>query len=185
MVNYNLGKIYKIIDNTNENIYIGSTCEPTLARRLSKHVWSFKFYKEGGKTNFVTSFTIIENENYDIVLLENCICQSKDQLHTRERYYIESMKCVNKVIPTRTDKEYRESENVKLAQKEYWQSEKGKEIKRKKDKRYRLKHDDEVKKHKKEKFECKCGGKYTKCHEQEHYRTVKHQSYLTLELDGK
>ena len=36
MVNYQLGKIYKIVDNTNGNIYIGSTCEPTLARRLAK-----------------------------------------------------------------------------------------------------------------------------------------------------
>ena len=183
MVNYNLAKVYKIVDNTNENIYIGSTCEPTLARRLAKHVWGFKYYKES-KTNFVTSFTIIENGNYDIVLLENCICQSKDQLHTRERYYIESMKCVNKVIPTRTDKEYRESENVKLAQKEYWQSEKGKAIKSEKDKRYKIKNAEKINKYKGEKHQCKCGGKYTKCHEQEHFRTKRHQKYLTSELDG-
>ena len=36
VVNYQLGKIYKIVDNTNGNIYIGSTCETTLARRLNK-----------------------------------------------------------------------------------------------------------------------------------------------------
>ena len=70
MVNYQLGKIYKIIDNTNNNIYVGSTCEPTLAHRLAGHVRNYKNWKTG-KTNFITSFKIIENQNYCIVLLEN------------------------------------------------------------------------------------------------------------------
>ena len=47
MVNYQDGKIYKIVDNTNNNVYIGSTCEPTLARRLAKHVGHYKFWKNG------------------------------------------------------------------------------------------------------------------------------------------
>jgi hypothetical protein len=45
MPNYQLGKIYKIVDNTNNNIYVGSTCEPTLARRLSGHTRNFKNWK--------------------------------------------------------------------------------------------------------------------------------------------
>lgn len=35
MVNYSFAKVYKIVDNTNGNIYVGSTCEPTLARKLA------------------------------------------------------------------------------------------------------------------------------------------------------
>ena len=68
MPDYQLGKIYKIVDNTNKNIYVGSTCEPTLARRLAKHVNTFKDWKKGGKCHFVTSFKIIENQNFDIFL---------------------------------------------------------------------------------------------------------------------
>ena len=37
MVNYQLGKIYKLVDNTNGNIYIGSTCLPYLSSRLAGH----------------------------------------------------------------------------------------------------------------------------------------------------
>lgn len=44
MVNYQLGKIYKIVDNVTGKIYIGSTCEPTLARRLVKHRSDYKRY---------------------------------------------------------------------------------------------------------------------------------------------
>ena len=43
MVNYQNGKIYKIIDYTNDNIYIGSTCEK-LCRRIQKHKASYKCY---------------------------------------------------------------------------------------------------------------------------------------------
>ena len=51
MPNYQLGKIYKIVDNTNNNIYVGSTCEPTLARRLSSHVRDYHVWKNGKRTN--------------------------------------------------------------------------------------------------------------------------------------
>jgi len=61
-----------------------------------------------------------------ITLVEKYRCETKDELHARERYYIENNKCVNKVIPTRTTKEYNDSENGKEAKKRYRQSEHGK-----------------------------------------------------------
>ena len=106
MVNYQLGKIYKIVDNTNEYIYIGSTCEPNLSRRLSKHVSNYKRFLSK-KQRYVTSFDIIKNNNYEIILVELYPCNTKDELHSRERFYIQSMAwVVNKTIPTRTLKEY-------------------------------------------------------------------------------
>ena len=95
MVNYNLGKIYKIVDNTNDNIYIGSTCEPTLSRRLAKHVSNFNGYKRG-KDKFMTSFKILENGDYDIILIEDFPCDNKNQLFARERYWTDNINCVNK-----------------------------------------------------------------------------------------
>ena len=95
MVNYEFAKIYKIVDNTNGNIYIGSTCEPTLARRLASHRQNYKRYLEN-KHNFLTSFNILKNDNYEIVLLEECKdITTKDQLYKRERHYIENNDCVN------------------------------------------------------------------------------------------
>ena len=46
MPNYQDGKIYKIVFNITDECYIGSTCEPTVARRLAGHV---KSYIEYGK----------------------------------------------------------------------------------------------------------------------------------------
>jgi hypothetical protein len=126
MNKYNRGKIYKIVDNTNGNVYIGSTCEPTLARRLTKHRGHYKEYLKGG--NYTTSFKILENNNYSIVLLEEFPCETKDQLLARERYYIDNNDCVNKYIPTRTNKEYREQNKDKIKQKmkEYYEQNKDK-----------------------------------------------------------
>jgi hypothetical protein len=84
MVNYyySLGKIYKIVCNTTGKVYIGSTCCPRLCRRLTKHREDYnRFLKE--KYHFVTSFSVLEGNNYKIVLLELCPCSCKEELHAR------------------------------------------------------------------------------------------------------
>ena len=97
MVNYKLGKIYKLVSNNTGKQYIGSSCQKKLCSRLTGHV---------RKGNTCSSREIIEDGNYEIILIENFPCDSKDELHKRERYYIETLDCVNKVIPTRTQQEY-------------------------------------------------------------------------------
>ena len=85
-MNYQLGKIYKIVDLDSNKCYVGSTCEPILARRLAKHVGDYKQYLKGKGRN-ITSYIILAMDDYDIVLLETYPCNSKDELHARQRYY--------------------------------------------------------------------------------------------------
>jgi len=108
---YSRGKIYKILCNVTGKCYIGSTCETTLAKRLAQHRCNYKLWTEG-KSCFVTSYHILENDNYTISLLEECPCETKDQLRAKERYYIESIECVNKYIPSRTKAEYNKQYNL-------------------------------------------------------------------------
>jgi len=107
MVNYQEGKIYKIVCNVTGLVYIGSTCEPILARRLAGHRKNYNKYLND-KYQFVTSFKVLENGDYSIILLEKCQCNDKMELLKRERHYIETNEFVNKLIPLRTNKEYRE-----------------------------------------------------------------------------
>jgi hypothetical protein len=104
MPEYNLGKIYKIVCNNTGLIYIGSTCEPTLAKRLAKHKVSYNAWLNG-KYGYTTSYEIIKNCNCSIILIENYPCNNKDELRSRERYYIENNKCVNLDIPVRSAEE--------------------------------------------------------------------------------
>jgi len=106
MVNYQNGKIYKIIDNTNDNIYIGSTCEK-LCRRLQKHKASYRcFLKPNIKQGYMRSFDILKNNDYKIILIEDYPCENKEQLLSREQYYIDNLNCINHNNPVRNAKEY-------------------------------------------------------------------------------
>ena len=151
MKDYLKGKIYKIVCNITGLTYIGSTCEPTLARRLAKHVGSYRRWING-KHNFITSFKIIEGGSYDIILVEECPCESSDQLHARERHYIETIACLNKVVPTRTKKEYT--------------------------KEYRETNKETIKEHKSQLLICLCGSKCTRDSKSRHEKTKKHQDYV-------
>jgi hypothetical protein len=183
MVNYQLGKIYKIVDNTNGNIYIGSTSQATLAHRLSKHVSNYKSYLKKTNKNYNTSsFEIFQNENFDIILIELYPCNSKDELHARERYYIETLNCVNKCIPTRTKKEYMKEyceinkEHIKQRQKNYDFN--NKEHKAQMSKQYRFNNKEKIREKKNKKTSCSCGGRYSNSHKTRHEESIKHQNYI-------
>ena len=153
MVNYSQAKVYKIVDNTNGNIYVGSTCEPTLARRLAGHVGAYKKYLNG-KYHYVTSFKILENNDYAIVLLEACEnTTTKDELHARERIYVEALDCVNKIVPLRTQKEYYETNKDILLEKKKEYYETNKDILLEKAKEYYETNKDILSEKKKEYYE--------------------------------
>ena len=176
MVNYQLGKIYKIVDNTNGNIYIGSTCEPNLSRRLLKHISTYKRHLEG-KVTYTTSYQIIANNDYNIILLELYPCNSKDELHARERYYIESLKCVNKQYPGRTPKEYRElhKEDIKQIFREYYID--NKKLIKQTHHDYYLKNKEAILESNKKKVLCFCG-QYRDGHKNRHENSKFHQNYI-------
>lgn len=94
---YSRGKIYQIVSESTEDIYIGSTTEPLLSRRLASHMVSYKCWVEG-KSNYVSSFDILKYGDHQILLLEEYPCRSKDALHAREQQWIDQNRdiCVNK-----------------------------------------------------------------------------------------
>ena len=120
MVNYQNGKIFKIVCNETNDTYIGSTCEKKLSRRLGDYKCKFDTFKMKQKespTNVGNNivFKILENKNYDIVLIENFACNNSDELKQRQRFFIDTMACINKIKPLRTQKEYRQDKNQKFS----------------------------------------------------------------------
>lgn len=90
-------KIYKIIDNTNGNVYIGSTEQKYLSDRIATHRYDYKTKNKNG----CVSREIIKNGDYNYELIE----ETDDE--TRERYYIDNEKnIINKQKPKRTRKEW-------------------------------------------------------------------------------
>ena len=120
MPNYKNSKIYKVICETGL-IYIGSTTQ-TLKERLRQHkkdVCRCKDFK-----------------NPKIELIENYECESKKELLTKERYYIESIECVNNQTPLQTRKEYYIKNKDRLCKERKEIYEKNKEVILKRNKEY-------------------------------------------------
>jgi len=169
---YQNAKIYQIVGNVeNSKRYIGSTVQP-LSKRMGCHRDTYR------TINTYTSREIFDEygiENCSIVLIENFPCDSKEELFKRERYWIETMDCVNKCIPTRTKKERYEDNKEEILNKM---------------KIYRNSNKDEVnerirkikqnnKDYYEEQFICECGGKYKRCSKTVHFKTKKHQKYIS------
>jgi len=190
-MDYKNGKIYRVVCSETGRQYIGSTAS-TLVKRL---------YNHKRKTNACSTKDFIEPK---IFLIEDYPCDRKDQLLSRERFHIESMDCVNKNIPTRTQKEYREDnkKHVKEYQKDYYQNNKDKikeyyEVNKDKlkiqKKEYRNKNKEKLKIKKKEYYEknketlfknqkanftCECGATTTRGNKSQHFKTKKHIKFL-------
>ena len=193
MVNYKLGKIYRLECNITGLIYVGSTCEPTLAKRLTKHVAAYRCYLKG-KRNYVSSFKILENDDYDIILIEKYPCNDIDELHSRECYFTNQIDCVNickrqgvinrlggiKEYDKEYMKEYQKLNKDKILNnmKEYYNENKDKILE--KNKEWRNNNKDKIKEYRNnnkdrmnETYECKCGGKYTHQNKLKHFKTKK------------
>lgn len=144
MVNYKNGKIYKLVSDQNDKIYIGSTVERYLSNRLAGHITNFKTWLNG-KGNYITSFELLVLDDVRIELIESYPCDNKDQLRAREQHWINIHKndCLNERNAIGLDKErqkqymkqYVKSENFMLSQKKYCQNNKEK-IKKYKEKYY-------------------------------------------------
>ena len=144
MPDYQNGKIYKILNNIDGEIYVGSTIE-TLGQRMAKHRGSmkqrphYKLYKHMHELNV---------ENFYIELIENYPCNDVYELRAREGYYIREIGTLNKNVAGRTPRESvnichnNNIEKYKEYKKQYWDTHKEKynEEKRK----YRLDNKDEV-----------------------------------------
>jgi hypothetical protein len=160
MVNYKDGKIYRLVCNNKGNQYIGSTTQ-SLSQRLGGHKADYKRFLEGKTTLQISSFNILSEKNFEMILIEEFPCENKNQLERRERYFMETMECVNMRKPAQTreemieyNKQYRQQENKeerKEYAKLYW--EENKEEIKEKHKQYRQENKEKIKESSKQYYE--------------------------------
>lgn len=197
-MNYQNGKIYKIVSDNTDKIYIGSTCSP-LSKRLYQHKNAFNNQKAGRR--IVTSIKLLELGEVDIILIENFPCNNKNELHARERFWIEQNKetVVNRNIPNRTQKEYRHDNKEIIAQqmKQYRQDNKEKIAKQSKQYRednkekiqqywednknrtqqYRKDNKEKLQEWQRKLINCECGSQFTNSNKVRHLKTEMHQRF--------
>ena len=92
MEKYQNGKIYKVINSDNQNVYIGSTVR-RLSNRMGDHRRKANILEKTSK--FYCHMREIGIEKFKIILIKNVACTSKEEL---ERYEFEEMKKFNQEI---------------------------------------------------------------------------------------
>jgi len=191
MVNYQNGKIYKLVSKHSPIPYYGSTVQP-LRKRLFEHKQRFK---NNCKINY-SSFKIIELGDYKIELVENYPCNSKRELELREAYWIKNNLCVNKKLSAITEEEKKEykknwyddnKQTIRAKAKKNYEANKD-IINQKNKKWYEANREDQLIKKKEywkktkdiqnKIFQCECGGTYMKRGKNRHLKTKKHMSYI-------
>ena len=110
-----IGYIYKIYDNTNGNVYYGSTINK-VSDRIARHRTNYKHFVDGKVTN-CKSFDIIKNNDWTWNIEEKVEITEKWELHKLERKYIENNECINKNVPTRTRQEYYQANKEQILEK--------------------------------------------------------------------
>ena len=162
---YSNGRIYfiePICEHEDNEVYYGSTLQK-LCKRMDFHRGSYKTWKNGdsGKCMCYNLFEKYGLENCKIYLVELYPCKSREELESREGYYIRNYDCVNKLIPGRTKKEWRiDTEYDKI----YYQSNK---------ENLRVK------------IICSCGGRYSRDSKSKHFNTKKHNQYLEQQKNNE
>ena len=210
-IDYSNISFYRIVskDPNITDCYIGSTSN--LTKRKCKHKHSCNNENSKGYDYNVYKF-IRENggwDNWDLIEIEKKSCDDINDKLRRERCWLEFYQAsLNKVIPTRTDKEYYNDNKEKLTeyQKQYnkenneyinernklyreQNKEKYAECKKRhtennKDKiaeyqkQYREQNKEKIQEKNKQMYNCDCGAVLTKKSETKHILTKKHQNYL-------
>lgn len=176
MINYDSGKIYKIVSSYTDMIYIGSTTKKYLSSRMVKHRSALRRWMDGRDVKFFSSFSILLHGDARIVLIENYPCSSKDELRAREQYYINlySNIIVNCYNACTNEIEYKKQ--YYKDNQEYFKQ--YRIDNRQKYKQYYKDNQEKIKQYKNQKIECECGSTYTRTSKARHEKTQKHQNYV-------
>lgn len=191
MPNYKNGKVYGIYHN-GILVYIGSTTQ-VLAKRMTGHRNDAKrkdtaFYKYYNENN---------SKDFQIILIENYTCDTKEQLFRREaELQRENPSTYNSRLPYKTDEEW---ELYKLELKEYMCNynknyrnkdiEKTREEENKRSKEYaknnrKLRNEIQRKSNLKTRYkiQCDCGSEFYNQSKWQHEKSEKHLNYIATKV---
>ena len=169
-MDYGNSKIYQVLNNFDDDVYVGSTCQP-LCKRLAFHRVHMNVESKS-KRKLYTKMTELGIEQFYIELIEQYPCENKEELRKREGHFIRERGTLNMCQAGRNRRQHYQ-DNI--------------EHFRQKDKEWREKHQEqlkekaqkpEVKLIRNAKVSCECGGSYTYTHKAEHFKCKKHLEYV-------
>ena len=198
---YSNGKIYKIWNDANNEVYIGSTFQP-LCKRMANHR-THATCENKYNTKLYTMMRALGFDLFHIELIETFPCINKEELRKREGELIREFGTLNSRVENRTQQQYRvdkkqqinaikrkyaleNKERLSEYKKDWYEKNKevvisrvkvNSEVNRDQKLEYYKKRYEEKKEDLSVKTECPCGGCYTVMSRNKHLKTKLHKKY--------
>jgi group I intron endonuclease len=181
---YSRGKIYKLVNDIDDECYVGSTCD-TLAKRKGGHK---VMARKKPNQRVYAHLNQVGWANVKIVLIENYACNNVEELNARERFWFDELKpSLNKQVPSRSVQEWREANKHYITQRLNLEHNKVKKAQC--DKKYRDSKKDEINQKKQQRrnenitiIKCECGSEVKELGKngafKKHLSCKKHQEWL-------
>lgn len=170
MNKYQNGKIYKIVNDVNDECYVGSTTR-LLCQRMTNHISDMK--KENKKNSkLYKCMTCIGIDHFSIILLEHFSCESSLELRKRENQYITALKPTlnnNKAYATKEERK----QMVRDLSSRYY-----KEHKEECQTKYKKYYDTKAKFEKAKPTVCECGKTVRKSNISFHLKSKYHRNFV-------
>lgn len=200
MVQYQDGKIYKIVNDVNDEIYVGSTCR-TLCKRMDAHRMAAS-YNPCGKLH--TLMNELGYDHFNIVLIEEFPCDNRGELLVREEFYrislgatLNSFCCYAGLTRKEYNKKHRKDNQeyyteihriyfnahrdkiITYNKARYYQIKDTEEYKTRV-KKYRETHKEELKAWQRARIQCVCGASVSKSQKSQHEKAFYHTLYVFI-----
>lgn len=183
---YKDGKIYKITNDIDDEVYIGSTIQ-SLNDRWINHKSEMINIEKYPNSKLYTKIRELGVEHFKIELIEEYSCENLEELKQKEQQWIRTHGTLNYHLPGRTRKQYWEENKEKIieVEKQYYETNKEQILEKKKI--YRQNNIDKIRefdRHRpnkqerneksKQLYQCECGAITTKGHKARHNKSKKH-----------
>ena len=173
-MDYKNGRIYCIRNNIDDEVYVGSTCQP-ISKRMAAH----RAVKNRNKNQKVYKhMNDLGVENFYIELLEEFPCENKEQLRKREGYHIRDIGTLNSRIAGRLKHEHYIDNKEHVALKCYEYRERNRPAILAHKTEYWKLNKDEANEERRIKITCGCGTCCSKGAKTRHERSNKHKEWL-------
>ena len=173
ITDYGECKIYKLVSSQTDKVYIGSTCQKQLSKRLGQHRQDYNRYLNGKKKEYMSSYEIVKYPDAKIILVQAFPdCQNNMERLMYEQNWIDCYDCVNKY------NSYVSPEGYKEYHAEYRKN--NKEIIAINNKEYYQKNKEQILEQNREKVLCECGFELTRACLSRHRTSLNHQYNLNI-----
>ena len=113
-MDYSKAKIYKILNDVDDDIYIGATCQ-SLSQRMAEHRQNTG-RKQTKEWKFYQKMRDLGVEHFYIELVKEAPCETREQLRAIEGEYIRELGTLNTKIAGRNKKQYDQENKHKKAE---------------------------------------------------------------------